>query len=337
MSTTDRYSRQSLVPGFSGDAQNKLTQTRILIVGCGGLGFAIAAQLAGAGIGHIELVDYDHVALSNLHRQWLYREQDIGLTKADCLAAHLRELNSSITVVAHAVRFSTSNAKQLLSNVDLVIDAADNYATSYLLDQHCQKRRALLTASVNQLYGYVGLFCAKKLPSFRAIFPRAPITQTSCDLVGVTGPAVTVVAGLQSQAALDYLLGNSPSLAGKLLYVDLRNYTFNLIDCANVNAPTESRIQFISRLEISPHDWVMDVREQAEIVNHRQRFPINQAVPVTQFSSIETIREIEDRATDKQRIVLACHSGQRALSAAQALEQHSELEWELAVILPTSE
>jgi len=312
MNTDSRYNRQTLVEQIGENGQQQLNQARVLIIGVGGLGCVLGSHLAGAGIGNIQLVDHDTIELSNLHRQTLFRENDVGHFKAEVAARELSKLNSEIDVQAFAGRLSIEKAFQMSQEVDLVIDAADNFAVSYLLSDACAELgRPLLSASVNQTYGYVGVFC-QEAPSFRAVFPRLPKVQTSCDTVGVTGPSVGVVGSLQAQEAIKLLLGQS-SLYGKLLYLDLWNYSQNLIDVSDTGENDKQHLALITSADITESDWVIDVRNEDEVRSspHNYRTDIN--LPLSEF--MQSLPKLES----DRRTVLVCQSGQRAMLAAQSL------------------
>ena len=312
MSEEERYSRQNRVPNFGKQAQSRLSNSKVLIVGAGGLGGPVAAALAGAGVGHISVMDHDEISLSNLHRQWLFQQDQIGKPKALVLCDHLQRLNSEISVNAFVQRLSPDNVESLLEQHDLIVDAADNFATSYVISDACTvSNKLLLTASVNQLYGYVGLLGGTHGPSLRAIFPRIPLQQTSCDVVGVTGPAVGTVAGLQSQIALD-TLAEANDWLGKMHYIDLRDFQLRSIDCSQAREPDGTRIAMITADQILESDWVVDVRDSAEVNLKPQSFTVDQQTPLIELDP----SKVEPKGN---RVVLACQSGQRALIAAQQL------------------
>lgn len=326
MEKFQRYSRQMRVPGFEFSAQERLNNTVVMIVGAGGLGGPVAAQLCGAGIGKIVLIDFDVIALNNLHRQWLFVENDIGKPKVNVLKRHLTKLNSNVKIEAHLARVNPANIAELLTGVDLVIDAADNFPTSYLLSDACALRElALLTASVNQRFGYLGIFCTSGAPSLRAVFPRMPATPTSCDIIGVSGPAVTVVASLQAQAALDWLAQFDNNLCARILYVDLKTNRLHTVDCSTATEPSGEKVALICTEGIQPEDWVIDVREAAEVAAAPQPFSVQENRPLAKL-------ELSEFSPCSQRMVFACTTGQRALMAAQHAQANGQRR--LAVILP---
>lgn len=317
MTEFDRYSRQLLVSHIGEHGQRQIAKAKVLIIGAGGLGCQVAAQLAGAGVGDICIVDHDVVNLSNLHRQILFRESDLGQSKALVAMRELQSINSQIKVRAIQTRLAIDNVNELIEPVDLIIDAADNFATSYLLSDSCLALgKPMLSASVNRTFGYLGVFCGsakRTAPSMRAVFPKLPISQHSCDTVGVTGPSVGIIASLQAQEALKVLLDDEQQLLGKLLYCDLWNYKQHLIDFSAATEPETSGIELISAAQILQSDTVIDVRNADEITSSPQTFRVDHQIPLANLVDHIAAQQ------KSQRIVLACQSGQRALIGAQQL------------------
>ena len=134
-----RYDRQMILPEIGEDGQQKLKQAKVLIVGVGGLGSPIALYLTGAGVGCIGLVDDDVVSISNLQRQVLYSEKELGKPKAICAAERLSALNSEITIRTYPIRLTEENAQEIISQYDIVVDGCDNFSTRYLINDICVK------------------------------------------------------------------------------------------------------------------------------------------------------------------------------------------------------
>lgn len=333
---SNRYSRQILVNQIGLAGQEQLANAKVLIIGLGGLGCQIGIQLAGAGVGSLVLFDHDVIDISNLHRQALFREADIGAPKATIAKRELEALNSEISIVAFNNRASVDNINSLLESVDLVVDAADNFPTSYLLSDAClQHNVPLVSASVNRSFGYVGVFCAahgkskqKNIPSFRALFPRLPKEQLSCDTVGVSGPSVGIIANIQAQEALKILINDPQALYGKILYADVWQYKLHCIDFSKAQEPEESRISIITEMYLDENDFILDVRNAEEIKATPQPFSVAAAIPMPELS--DRLAEIPQT----KRVVCVCASGQRALIAAQQLSDHGIIE--VAALLPSS-
>ena len=316
MLPSDRYSRQILVKKIKNTGQKKLNQTSVLIVGIGGLGCQVASQLAGAGMGRITVVDHDVISLSNLHRQILFRESDIGKPKASIAAKELKSINSDIEIIHHNKRASLSNLAELANGATFIIDAADNFITSFILSDYCSiNQLPLLSASVNKTFGWVGIFCGTEqqpAPSLRDIFNQLN-QQQGCDTVGVTGPSVGIIASIQAQEALKIALNDKTSLVGKLLYLDLWNYNQHLVDFSNAPTKNTNTIQLLNYKDVREDDIIVDVRNLDE--QDQTPFSFNN-VSSLPLSLIET--QIHKLPQEK-RLVCACISGQRAMIAAQIL------------------
>ena len=209
----DRYQRQMMLPEIGLAGQQKLAAARVLVVGAGGLGATLLPQLVGEGVGFIRLCDDDEVALHNLHRQTLFTMQDIGYAKAERAQQALQQRNPEVELEALRHAITASDLPQILSDIDMVIDAADNFAVTYQLSDAClQASIPLISASVLGRQGYVGGFCATA-PSYRAVFPALPSSAANCNTAGVMGPAVATLGALQAQMALSVLLGDRESVA----------------------------------------------------------------------------------------------------------------------------
>ena len=177
---SNRYLRQTILPEVGPEGQARLGAATVLVVGAGGLGCAVLQYLTAAGVGRLIILDHDRVEESNLHRQPLYRMSDLGQPKVHAAGAALQALNPGTRIEALFERLSSVNAMPLVSAADVVIDAADSFAVTYLLSDTCQRlRKPLVSASVLGLAGYVGAFCGGA-PSYRAVFPELPRSAGSC-------------------------------------------------------------------------------------------------------------------------------------------------------------
>lgn len=202
-----RYARQIQLPEIGVAGQLRLRRARVLIVGAGGLGAPAALYLAGAGVGHLTLVDGDTVALSNLHRQVLYSGADLGTNKAVAAARQLGARNDDITVEAIAAPLSAANVDTLVAGADLVLDCTDQMAVRYLINAACRRHgRPWLFAGVERFAGQLALF-APDGACFQCLYPSLPEQLQDCAGAGVLGVVPGVLGLLQAGEALKYLTG----------------------------------------------------------------------------------------------------------------------------------
>lgn len=217
----ERYSRHILLNEVGEAGQLALKAARVLIVGAGGLGCPVATYLAAAGVGTIGLVDDDVVELSNLQRQVLFSEADLGQEKVAAAARRLLACNGNILVVPHFERLTASNAQSLISAYDLVVDCSDNFATRYAINDACLLLgRSFVYGSIYRFEGQVSVFCQPTAPCYRCLFPQENAVVENCAEAGVVGVLAGVIGGLQATEALKILLGIGDSLAGKILLYD---------------------------------------------------------------------------------------------------------------------
>lgn len=226
----ERYSRHILLNEVGEAGQLALKAARVLIVGAGGLGCPVATYLAAAGVGTIGLVDDDVVELSNLQRQVLFSEVDLGQAKVAAAACRLQACNASIVVATHMERLTARNAQVLISAYDLVVDCSDNFATRYAINDACLLLgRPFVYGSIYRFEGQVSVFCQPSGPCYRCLFPRENAAVENCAEAGVVGVLAAVVGSLQATEALKVLLGIGESLAGRILLYDALALDFRFL------------------------------------------------------------------------------------------------------------
>ncbi len=213
-----RYDRQIMVDDWGRKGQGRLKDSTVLIAGAGGLGCPAALYLTAAGIGKIVLVDKDEFELSNLNRQVLAWEQDIGQPKAASVAEKLRALNSHVEVDARIAEITEENVSGILNGSTVVVDAMDNWATRFLLNQECVKQRIpFVHAGIHGLYGQVTTIIPGKGPCLRCILSEDPKEVATFPVIGAT-PGL--FAMLQVMEVLKIIVGFGETLVGKMLLFD---------------------------------------------------------------------------------------------------------------------
>jgi adenylyltransferase/sulfurtransferase len=230
-----RYARHILLPEVGGEGQARLLQSRVLVVGAGGLGSPLLLYLAAAGVGTLGVIDHDVVDLSNLQRQIVHNTQDVGIPKVDSAAETLADINPEVRVVRHRERLEVSNALQIISDYDLVADGSDNFDTRYLLNDACYfAKTPLVSGALLRFDGQLSTFKAHLgdgHPCYRCLFrePPPPGLVPSCSEAGVFGATAGALGTLQATEVLKELLGIGDSLSGSLLLYDALAATFRKV------------------------------------------------------------------------------------------------------------
>ncbi|MDQ8189914.1 molybdopterin-synthase adenylyltransferase MoeB [Roseibacillus persicicus] len=229
----DRYLRHTLLPQVGEEGQERLLNSSVLIIGCGGLGSPAALYLAAAGVGRIGLVDPDTVERSNLQRQVLFSESQVGEAKVTAAAKRLQELNPELRIDLHRERLTVANALDLAKDYDLILDGSDNFPTRYLTND-CAffLKKPLIYGSIFQFDGQVTVFDPhREGPCYRCLLPDAPAADAvpNCAEAGVLGALPGVIGSLQAMEALKVLLGIGEAPHGKLVCYDALRSSFRTI------------------------------------------------------------------------------------------------------------
>lgn len=307
-------------------------------MGCGGLGSPSLLYLAAAGVGTLRLIENDVVDRSNLQRQILFSENDLGQPKVEAAAKRLRAQNPHIALDLRAKRLSAANALELLRDVDLVLDGSDNFSTRYVINDACVRLGIpLISASVLRFEGQLGVFHWKGGPCYRCLYPEPPPAgfAPSCAEAGVLGVVPGVLGTLQANEALKILLGIGESLTGRLLCFDLLNGEFNVFafhrraDCRACGGdPSKVLLEDLAEscdpgLELDVHalknllsgprpPYLLDVREPSEASLCRLENSV--LIPLGELE-----RRIDEIPSDRE-IVVYCKSGVRSARAVETLK-----------------
>ena len=218
-----RYQRHLSLKGFGPEAQERLKDSSVLVIGAGGLGCPALLYLAAAGVGRIGIVDADTVDASNLQRQVLYTEADVGVRKVEAAARRIGALNPLVSVEQHPVRFNRDNALELLRSYDLVVDGSDNFATRYLVNDACVLAgKPFVYGAIQGFEGHVSVFNLRGGPTYRCLFPEPPEPGSvpNCAEAGVLGAVTGLVGTAQACEAIKVLAKVGDSLSGRLLSLD---------------------------------------------------------------------------------------------------------------------
>jgi len=342
MQPDDRYIRQLILPGFGVAAQDKLRAAKVLIVGMGGLGCPALQYLVGAGVGQLGIMDADTVSISNLHRQLLFNEQELGRKKTAVASEKMKLLNASVNIESYPFALTNQNALNIISEYDLVIDATDNFPAKYIINDACViLGKPFIYGAVSRYEGQLTVF---NLPgntiNYRNLFPVPPAQADilSCEEAGVLGVLPGIIGTMQATEAIKIITGIGEPLAGRLYNYDLlqahsyeiallpgsntitidrqtfeqMDYTFTCDDHEDI--PEIDVSEFI-RLAQQPDVFVLDVRERHEY-------------PSVDFSDAQIpMSELQVSIADlpEKAICVICHQGIRSVYAAQLIKEQRNL------------
>jgi adenylyltransferase/sulfurtransferase len=218
-----RYSRQIMLPQIDAEGQQKLLESHVLIIGAGGLGSPVAMYLASTGIGRITIADNDKVDLSNLQRQILHCNKDLGRPKVDSARDTLAELNPDVQVTPLNILIDRTALDSLVKQADLVVDASDNFETRFAINAACVAAgTALVSGAAIRMEGQLSVFLPQRedSPCYRCLYSEGDEPDQTCSENGVVAPLVGVIGSLQALEAIKVLLDIGESLCGRLLVFD---------------------------------------------------------------------------------------------------------------------
>lgn len=341
----NRYNRHLLLAEIGVEGQEKLLRSKVLVVGVGGLGSPAAIYLAAAGVGTIGLIEFDVIDLSNLQRQILYETAHIGLPKVEIAAARLKNINPDVQIIPYPERLTSHNALNIFAQYDYILDATDNFATRYLInDASVLLGKTYIFGSIYSFEGQITVFGAAHGPCYRCLFPSAPNPekiQGSLDL-GIFGVLPGVVGSLQATEAIKLICGIGDSLIGRLMLYDALTMEVREVKiaknpncpiCGNQPAitslggyeamrgmepppdsiPKLSAAELYERLKSPDELLLLDVRDNFEY----QAVSIEQALHISLLCLDNELDQIEPYR--HKQIVSFCQTGPRGLIAARAL------------------
>ena len=228
-----RYSRQIMLPGIDIDGQNRLFESRVLIIGLGGLGSPISMYLAASGIGHMVLNDFDQVDLSNLQRQIVHTTANVGEKKVESAKQSLLELNPDVNISAYANKLTNDELLNEVSLADVVIDATDNFASRFAMNEVCSiTKTPLISGAAIRMEGQVSVFGYQdvKSPCYQCLYPNIDELGERCADTGILGSVVGIIGSVQATEAIKVILGMGTTLAGKLLILDAKRMEWRTIN-----------------------------------------------------------------------------------------------------------
>ena len=230
----ERFSRQIILKNIGTIGQKKIIQSKVLIIGMGGLGCPVAEFLTRAGVGSIGIVDSDNVDLSNIHRQSLYDINDLKKSKVMAAKKKLKQINSRLKIICHKIRLNKNNYKRIIKRYDYIVDGSDNFKTKFLINDFCKvSKKFLVSGAINKFDGHIFTFDFKdkNTPCIRSFFQDEKISDDvmNCEYEGILGTVAGIIGTIQANEILKKILRIGKNLNGYILIVDLLNLNFRKV------------------------------------------------------------------------------------------------------------
>lgn len=332
---SERYSRQIQLKNFGENAQQKLFNAKVLVVGAGGLGIPVLTYLNAMGVGTLGVVDDDIVSLTNLQRQVAYAESDIGQSKITVIAKVLKTQNSKTVLNLYNEFLTITNALAIISLYDVIVDASDNFATRYLLNDACViLNKPFIYGALHGFEGQISVFNYHNGPTYRCLFPNMPNIDEvpNCDENGVLGVVPGIIGNLQALETVKVITGVGEVLSGKLLLFDglTQNYqkiSFNSVAENRQISTLKNDYGFQCATNFSSLDMadfealfatkslqVLDVRTAQEFEAFHLKKSIH--IPLAKLEKATVILDF------KKPIYVICATGNRSQKAIQVLQEN---------------
>ena len=231
--TIDRYARQIILKNVGPTGQKKILNSKVLIIGGGGLGSPVSDSLSRAGVGRIGIADYDKVNLSNIHRQSMFSSEDIGKYKVDVIKKRIKLINPKIKVKTFKKKINKKNIDKILKDYEIIVDGSDNFETKFLLNEFCIKhKKFLVVGAISKFDGHLFVFNFNKIkvPCLKCFYQNMPPDETlNCETNGVMGPVAGIIGNLQSNEVLKNILNIKSNLNSYILIINLIDLTFRKV------------------------------------------------------------------------------------------------------------
>lgn len=332
----NRYQRQTVLKDFGPQAQQKLKNSSVLVVGAGGLGIPVLQYLNAMGVGTIGVIEQDDIEITNLQRQVLYTEKDLGRSKIEVVLERLSAQNSNTQFKTFDTFLTKHNALEIISQFDVIVDGSDNFPTRYLINDACViLKKPFVSGAIQGFEGQLSVFNYQGGPTYRCLFPNMPTLEEipNCNENGVLGVIPGIIGNLQALETVKIISGVGEVLNGKLLLFNGLNQSYQTITFSLKPQNTAIKKllesygtevckvdknigieEFENRLKIQKHVQIIDVRTKEEFENF--------SLPQLKALNIP-LNELKDRTEELDSlnpIYLLCQSGKRSGMAVRILE-----------------
>lgn len=326
------YARQICLPEFSIQAQTRLKQSSVLVIGAGGLGVPVLQYLTAAGVGKIGILDADIISVSNLHRQVLFAKEDVGKPKVEIAKEKLQRQNPYIQIEIFQENINVENAISFVSKFDVICDCTDNFATRYLINDACVlAQKPLVNASILRFQGQLSVFNYKTKINYRDVFPEPPEHTLNCAEAGVIGALCGIMGSMQANEVIKIITQIGETLEGKLWCFDvLKNevQTFNITSSEIPIVALQNSYTTIScsasteiKRKISPqelHQMLIEKRE-FQLIDVREKWEFDIAHLSETLIPLATLPGNINQVSKENPVIIYCKGGTRSDKAVELL------------------
>jgi len=345
-----RYNRHLIIPEFNIEGQKKLKSSRVLVIGCGGLGSPLLLYLSAAGIGNIGIVDFDVVDESNLQRQVLFSQNDIGLPKVEVASKKLLALNPHINIKTYNKKLNSTNAESIFSNYDIVADGTDNFETRYLVSDACVLFNKInVYASIYRFEGQVSVFNmldsnGERGANYRDIFPTPPPPGTvpSCAEAGVLGVLPGIIGSMQANEVIKVASGIGKPLNNRLFIFDALNFESRILKIRkddnnpiNGKNPTQTKLidyeafcnsnnnksnNIVKEISVQQLNAMFNNKEDFQLIDVREQYEYEIANLNAELIPLSQIENNYKKIDKNKKVIIHCRSGKRSADAIMILQ-----------------
>jgi len=339
-----RYQRHFSLPNFGDEGQRKLKESKVLVVGAGGLGSPVLHYLAAAGIGHIGILDHDTVEVSNLQRQVIHNSDDIGYSKIVSARDKIKRLNPNVQVEIYDLFLNRANALSIIESYDVIVDSTDNFPTRYLINDACVlKNRPFVYGSIYQYEGQVSTMNFKGGPNYRDLYPEPPAPEMvpNCAEGGVLGVLAGIIGTIQAAEVIKIISEIGEVLAGKLLIYDLLSAesrkikfpkTFDnkqiteLVDYEEFCGTNKTNINMVKEITVKELKKMQDNKEDFQLIDVREAYEYDIANLDGELIPLGDIPNAVDKVNKDKKVVVHCRSGKRSAQAIEYLQKKGDFD-----------
>lgn len=330
-----QYAQQIILENIGLNGQKRLKNANVLIIGLGGLGCPALLYLVASGIGHIGIMDYDKVSLSNLNRQILYNTNHINKNKTKYAKSSVQNINKECKITIYDEKLNHNNGYKIIKQYEIVIDATDNFKVRYIIDEICyQLHKIHIYGAINKYEGHLSVFNYKNNLRYIDIYPNnLNLQEISCTSNGILGAMSGIIGLLQITEALKIILGIGTIQSGYMLQYNLLNISFNHIKFNSIKNKNKPKIilngiskinQIIGKKDLYKLEHskfiIIDIRNRINFYNNHSNKAIN--IPAYKFQAKQTIEALKS-SCNIYKIILSCNNITTALTIANLLKKYN--------------